>query len=33
MPNELLACRLEECKHAVGWCHGYRLEARGGEDE
>jgi len=33
MPNELLACRLEECEHGIGWWYGYRLEASGGEDE
>jgi len=33
MPNELLTCGVEECEHGVGWWYGYRLEARGGEDE
>ena len=33
MPNELLTCGVEECEHGVGWWSGYRLEARGGEDE
>jgi len=30
MPNELVACGVEECEHGVGWWYGYRLEARGG---
>ena len=33
MPNELVTCGVEECEHVVGWWYGYRLEARGGEDE
>jgi len=33
MPNELLTCGVVECEHGVGWKYGYRLEARGGEDE
>jgi len=33
MPNELLTCGVEECKHGGGWWYGYRSEARGGEDE
>jgi len=33
MPNELLTYGVEECEHGVGWWYGYRLEARGGEDE
>ena len=33
MPNELVTCRVEECEHGVGWWYGYRLEARGREDE
>jgi len=33
MPNELVTCRVEECEHGVSWWYGYRLEARGGEDE
>jgi len=33
MPNELLTCGVEECKHCGGWWYGYRWEARGREDE
>ena len=33
MPNELLTCGVKECEHGVGWWYGYRLEARGREDE
>jgi len=33
MPNELLTCEVEECEHGVSWWYGYKLEARGGEDE
>jgi len=33
MPNELLTCGFEECKHAGAWWYGYRSEVRGGEDE
>jgi len=33
MPNESVTCGVEECEHGVGWWYGYRLEARGGEDE
>jgi len=33
MPTALLTCGVEECEHGVGWWYGYRLEARGGEDE
>ena len=33
MPNELLTCEVEECKHGGGWWYGYRSEARGWEDE
>jgi len=33
LPNELLTCGVEECKHGIGWWYGHRLEARGGEDE
>jgi len=33
MPNELLTYGVEEYEHGVGWWYGYRLEARGGEDE
>jgi len=33
MPNELVTCGVEKCEHGVGWWYGYRLEARGGEDE
>ena len=32
MPNELLTCGVEKCKHGGGWWYKYRLEARGGED-
>ena len=31
--NELVTCGVEECVHGVGCWYGYRLEARGGEDE
>jgi len=33
MPYELLTCGVEEYEHGGGWWYGYRLEARGGEDE
>jgi len=33
MPNELVTCGVEECEHGIGRWYGYRLEARGGEDE
>jgi len=33
MPNELLTCGVEECEHSVDWWYGYRLEARGEENE
>jgi len=33
MPKDLLTCGVEECAHGGGWWHGYRSEARGGEDE
>jgi len=33
MPYALLTCGVEECEHVGGWCYGYRLEARGGQDE
>jgi len=33
MPNELLTCGVEKCKHGGGWLYGYKSEARGGEDE
>jgi len=33
MPNELLTCGVEECKHGGGWWYGYRSEARGWEND
>ena len=33
MPNELLTCGVEECKHGGVWWYGYRSEVRGGEYE